>query len=212
MDAIRFFGPPVPYVLFRNVRLQNGIISGLNYRKVALPICTPVHFSEGRYEYKELDQGVRYLRLSSFDSSRENIDVATAFFNKINSSINPYLLIIDLRDNTGGGNKTSDQFADFVRKYRGRVFILQNNNTVSNSEQFIINLKEKKNVTTLGETTRGTIAYSSNYGKIIEMPSKRFLFYPTDMTSLAKYLAYENIGISPCHTRCLRRRLDRPDN
>lgn len=197
IDAIRFLSPPVPYVLFRNVRLNNGIFSGIRYRKVSSQVYAPVHFSESRYEYKELEQGVGYLRLSSFNSSNENIKVATAFFNKISSSINPNLLIVDLRDNGGGGKKTSGQFADFIRKYQGRVFILQNQNTVSNAEQFIIDLKGKKNVTTLGETTRGTITYGSNYGKTIEMPSKRFLFYPTDMSGRSTDLAYENIGVSP---------------
>ncbi|KLT65777.1 hypothetical protein AB669_09820 [Pedobacter sp. BMA] len=50
---------------------------------------------------------------------------------------------------------------------------------------------------TLGETTRGTITYGSNYGKTVSLPSGRFIFYPTDMKGRKKDLIYESIGIRP---------------
>ena len=102
-----------------------------------------------------------------------------------------------MRNNGGGGYKTSRQFITFLKNFQGKVYIIQNGSTVSNAEQFIITLKEKEHIKTLGETTKGTITYGSNYGKTLTLPSNRFLFYPTDMRGLKKELAFESIGIKP---------------
>jgi hypothetical protein len=197
LDAIRFLNPPVPYVLYRNVKHINGKLSGLNYRKVFAKEYAPIDFHKNKYQYTELEKEIGYLRLSSFSSSNENIKVATDFFNKVKPTINKRYLIVDLRNNGGGGNKTSKQFYTFLKKYKGKIFLLQNSNTVSNAEQFILDLRGLKKLTTLGEITRGTLTYGSNYGKTIELPSHRFLFYPTDMKGRAKDLPFENIGIKP---------------
>ncbi|KQR67329.1 S41 family peptidase [Pedobacter sp. Leaf176] len=196
-DAIRFMGPPVPYVLYRNVKLTNGKLTGLNFQKLLPQTYAPINFGDGKYEYKVLEHETGYLRLSTFSSGNENIKIATDFFTKASPTINTRYLIVDLRNNGGGGDKTSGQFYKFLKKYDGEIFILQNSNTVSNAEQFIINIKSAKKITTLGELTRGTITYGSNYGKTIDLPSKRFLFYPTDMKGRSKDLAYENTGIKP---------------
>lgn len=197
LDAIRFLNPAVPYVLHRNVRLINGVLTGLEYQKNLLRNYATLGPVDSKYEYKELERDLGYLRLSSFNSSNENIRIATDFFNKVKPEITAQHLVVDLRDNAGGGYKTSGQFAAFLNKFKGRIYILHNSRTISNAEQFIINIKGKKNVTTLGEPTRGTITYGSNYGKTIVLPSNRFLFYPTDMSGRAEDLAFESIGLKP---------------
>ncbi|HMI02034.1 MAG TPA: S41 family peptidase [Pedobacter sp.] len=197
IDAIRFLNPPLSYILYRNIKLSNGMLIGLSYQKLPIRAYAPVNFGYGNYEYKDLEQGIGYLRLTSFLSSNENIKVATDFFTKVRPTINTDQLIVDLRNNRGGGNKTSGQFAKFLKNYKGKIFILQNGITMSNAEQFIIDIKDKKDVTTLGESTRGTITYGSNYGKTIELPSNRFLFYPTDMSGRAEDLVFESIGVKP---------------
>lgn len=196
LDGIRFLNGPAPYVLYRNLKLSNGMLTGLNYFKKPQQAQLNIK-DKGNYEYKAINDQVGYLRLSSFNSSDKNIKTATVFFAQHQFAINPFNLIVDLRNNGGGGPKTSGQFAKFLNAYRGKIYILQNSNTVSNAEQFIINLQGKKNITTLGETSRGTITYGSNYGKAIKLPSNRFVFYPTDMKGRVKDLAYESIGIAP---------------
>jgi hypothetical protein len=197
MDAIQFRNPPVPYVLSRNVRLSNGRLVGLSYQKSSSTNHATLVTGADKYEYKTLGDNIGYLRLSSFNSSDENIKIATDFFNKVKPDITAQYLIVDLRNNGGGGYKTSGQFAAFLKKYSGKIYLLQNAYTVSNAEQFIIDLKGNKKVTTLGETTKGTITYGSNYGKTLTLPSNRFLYYPTDMNGRAKDLAFESIGIKP---------------
>ncbi|RNL53983.1 S41 family peptidase [Pedobacter jejuensis] len=196
-DAISFVGPPVPYVLYRNVRLVNGKLGNMNFQKFQPGKYAPMKFGKEKFEYRELTNKVGYLRLSSFSSSNDNHTMAKSSFDTIRAKIIPECLIVDLRNNLGGGYRTSKQFLTFLKKYHGRIYLLQNNNTMSNAEQFILDIKDKSGLTTLGETTRGTITYGSNYGKTMILPSKRFIFYPTDMRGRSKDLAYEGIGIKP---------------
>ncbi|WP_316739233.1 hypothetical protein [Pedobacter aquatilis] len=196
-DAINFMSPPVPYVLYRNVRLVNGKLGNMNFQKFQPDKYAPIKFGKEKFEYRELKSKVGYLRLSSFSTSSDNHTMAKSFFDIIKAKLIPECLIVDLRNNLGGGYRTSKQFLTFLKKYRGQIYLLQNNNTMSNAEQFILDLKGKSGLLTLGEATRGTITYGSNYGKAMILPSKRFIFYPTDMRGRSRDLAYENIGIKP---------------
>jgi hypothetical protein len=196
-DVIRFLNPPVPYLLYRNVKLRNGRIDDLGYRKTSITTFNELIKGKENFEYKKLEESVGYLRLSSFAASTENIKRSKAFFNETTPQITAPNLIVDIRNNGGGGYKVSKQFIDFLRRYKGKVYILQNGYSVSNAEQFLVHLKGRKNITTLGETTKGTITYGSNYGKKLNLPSGRFVFVPTDMKGLAKELVYESKGIPP---------------
>lgn len=196
-DVIRFLNPPVPYVLYRNVRFRNGRIDDLGYIKTQKTLYNELVKGSENFEYKELEEGVGYLRLSSFMARPANLKKATEFFQQTKPLITTKHLIVDVRNNGGGGYKTSQQFIDFLKSYKGQVYILQNGFSVSNAEQFLLKLKGRKNITTLGETTKGTITYGSNYGKRIDLPSGRFVFSPTDMNGLAKELAFESKGIDP---------------
>ena len=65
--------------------------------------------------------------------------------------------------------RTSQQFINFLSRYKGKIYILQNEKTASNAEKFIVRLIGKENVLTLGETTLGTLTYGSNYGKTLSL-------------------------------------------
>ncbi|RYG16072.1 MAG: hypothetical protein EOO07_14020 [Chitinophagaceae bacterium] len=196
-EVVRFLSPPVPYVLYRNVRFRNGRFDDLGYQKQQAIAYNELKRSAENFEYKDLGEGVGYLRLSSFSANNANVKKATDFLNQTKSKINAPNLIVDVRNNGGGAYKTSMQFINFLTRYKGHVYILHNGFSVSNAEQFVISLKGRKNVTTLGEATKGTITYGSNYGKTIQLPSGRFLFYPTDMRGAARDLKYENVGVEP---------------
>jgi C-terminal processing protease CtpA/Prc len=75
--------------------------------------------------------------------------------------------------------------------------VLINNGTLSEAEILTLKLKQRRNVTTLGQTTKGMLSYGSNYGKRESLPSGRFELYPTDMKGSAKFLQYEDYGIQP---------------
>lgn len=183
--------------LIKNARLVNGTLLGTPFTKSREKKFSILDKSNDNFEYKSLNDNVGYLRLSSFSSSNINIKKSEEFFATMADKLTTANLIVDLRGNTGGGYKTSGKFLTLLKKYKGQIFILQNSATVSNAEQFILELKPLKNVTTLGEQTKGMITFGSNYGTKIVLPSGRFTFYPTDMKGLERDLAYESKGINP---------------
>ena len=197
LDFISLTGGNRGMVLARNVKHVNGNFTTINLYKTAKPKFGNLVIGKSNFEFKKLSNEVDYLRLSSFSSTNTNIAASIAFLNSVKDSINAPNIIVDVRNNTGGGFKTSKRFIDFLTKFKGKIFMLQNVKTGSNAEKFIIRLKDNKNVVTLGETTVGTLAYGSNYGKTLTLPYHKFEFYPTDMKADRLDLAYESIGVKP---------------
>ncbi len=196
-DLLLYSGKPVPYNLIKNARLVNGTLLGTPFTKFKEKKFSILDKGSESFEYKPLNETVGYLRLSSFSSTNANIKKSDEFYATIAAKITTRKLIVDLRGNTGGGYKNSGKFLKLLKNYKGEIFILQNAATVSNAEQFILELKPLKNVTTLGEQTKGMITFGSNYGEKIVLPSGRFTFYPTDMKGSNRDLAYESKGINP---------------
>ena len=153
------------------------------------------------YELKRLDSNIQYLRLGSFATSTQFLLKSQTFFDAVKDSLTSQNLIVDLRNNGGGGFKNSGKYLKLLKAYakHGHIYALINNRTVSNAEQFTIKLKRIKNVTTFGETTNGTLTYGNNYGKTETLASGKFSLYITDMTDAGNYLPYEEAGVSPDH-------------
>ncbi len=196
-DMLLYSGKPTPYQLIKNTRLVNGTLIGTPFTKFKEKKFSVLDKGSENYEYKKINDQIGYLRLSSFSSSNTNIKKSEEFYATIADKLTAEKLIVDLRGNTGGGYKTSRKFLDLLKKYKEEIFVLQNSATVSNAEQFILELRPLKKVTTLGEQTKGMITFGSNYGKKIVLPSGRFTFYPTDMKGTNRDLAYESKGINP---------------
>ena len=196
-DLLQFLKYPSSFTLVRNIKLSNQLLNGTNYYKGEVKAFYNILSRKEKYEYKVLEDQIGYLSLGTFNSTDQGIKVATDFFNNVKSTINVKHLIVDVRNNFGGGYKNSRQFINFLKNYQGKIYILQNGYTVSNAEQFIIELKGKENIETLGELTKGTLSYGSNYGKTLTLPSNRFMFYPTDMNASKKELDFESIGVKP---------------
>jgi hypothetical protein len=149
--------------------------------------------------FKNLDKDFSYLKLGTFSSSNHGIAESKEFHNTIIDSLNSPKLIVDLRNNGGGGDKSSKQFLKLLKKYKGDIYVLANYYTASNAEQFIVKLKLlKKNIVIVGDRTAGVITYGHNYGKFLETPSKLFKLQFTDMDDNWKtYIKYEIVGIEP---------------
>jgi hypothetical protein len=195
-DLISFRDNGRKYFINRNVVFVNQRLSGTPYKKyqqndfINIPSNVPV------FEVKQLDESTTYLRLGNFGTSTKNIEASVKFYSQIGELSTPNL-IVDLRNNGGGGYKNSGKFLSLIKKFKGKVHLLVNNYTISNAEQFTLDLMDSPNVTTYGERTRGTICYGSNVGAVVDLPSKRFSFYITDMKTRKKDLPFESIGIAP---------------
>jgi hypothetical protein len=61
----------------------------------------------------------------------------------------------------------------------------------------MLQLKGSKNIYTFGQTTNGTLAYGSNSGKTVRLPSGKFEVYITYMKDRGNYVLYENTGVTP---------------
>jgi hypothetical protein len=154
---------------------------------------------EAAFQLKTLDKDIQYLRLGNFSTYTKNIVETQKFHDSIKTLVQAKYLIVDLRNNGGGGFKTSQKFLNLLENYskKGKIYALINHRTFSNAEEFAIKLKKFKNVLILGETTNGTLTYGSNYGNTETLPSGRFKVYPTDMKDSGGDLPYENVGVSP---------------
>lgn len=151
-----------------------------------------------KYLIRHLNHSFTYLKLGTFNSSPNGIKQATTFYNKICDALKTPSLIVDLRNNGGGGDKSSKQFFQLFKKYKGNIYLVTNYYTVSNAEQFTIKMKNLKNVTVLGDRTFGMVTYGRNYPEDFETPSKRFRIHFTDLKDhWRKYLHYENVGVEP---------------
>lgn len=152
-----------------------------------------------KFELKSIIDDVQYLLLRSFQRNNATTQQSNNFYDSIKSILTAKSLILDLRNNEGGATKETRKYLKLLKKFtrNGHLYVLQNNETLSQAEIFILRLRKLKNVTTVGQTTKGMLTYGSNYGKRVRLPSGRFEIYPTDMNGNAKLLQYEDNGINP---------------
>ena len=151
------------------------------------------------FQFKTINKNIQYIHLGNFSSYPAEMVKSEDFYNQIRDSLKAPNLIVDMRNNTGGGEKVSGKFLKLLKKYadKGSMYIVINNGTISQGERFVLSLKKLKNITVLGETTQGKIAYGSNSDKTITLPSGKSAIYITDMKDPDNYLDYEDIGINP---------------
>ena len=82
-----------------------------------------------------------------------------------------------------------------IRK-KSRVVVVINAYTLSQGEITARKLSKLKGVVLAGQSTKGMLAYGSNYGRHIPIAGGEFVFYPTDMRTPGM-LRFEDIGIDP---------------
>ena len=117
-----------------------------------------------KFELKNINDDVQYLLIQTFQANETTMRKSQRFYDSIQTSLNAPYLILDLRNNEGGAKKEMKKYFTLLKKYvnRGRLYILMNNGTLSQAEIFTIKLKKLKNVTTLGQTTKGMLTYVEN--------------------------------------------------
>jgi hypothetical protein len=152
-----------------------------------------------KFELQQIDPATQYLRIRTFQVNQATAARSSQFYDSIKNAITSANLILDLRNNEGGAKKATKNYYKLIKKYskKGHVYVLINNGTLSQAEIFTLRLKKLKNVTTIGQTTKGMLAYGSNFGRREKLPSGLFEMYPTDMKGNAKLLRFENAGIEP---------------
>jgi hypothetical protein len=152
-----------------------------------------------KFQLKNIENDIQYLLIQSFQADNKTSKTSRNFYDSIKASLVAPYLIVDLRNNEGGAEKESKKYYKLLQDYsgKGKIYVLVNNGTISEAEILLLKLKKLKHVVVLGQTTKGMLAYGSNYGKTIKLPSKQFAIYPTDMKGPRKLLQYEDQGIQP---------------
>lgn len=84
--------------ILKSQKIENGIIPSFGFSKIKPAL------NEAEYEFKELNDSINYIRLSSFDGMLVN--ELDSFYNAIHRDILrlPYL-VIDIRNNGGGDER-----------------------------------------------------------------------------------------------------------
>ena len=139
------------------------------------------------------------MLIQTFQRNNSTSLASQRFFDSVKTSLKAPDLILDLRNNEGGAEKEMTKYLKLLKKYvkNGHLYVLVNNGTLSQAEIFTLELKQFKNVTVIGQNTKGMLDYGSNYGKTERLPSGRIAIYPTDMNSGSGLLKYEGNGINP---------------
>lgn len=152
-----------------------------------------------KFQLKTINDNVQYLRIRSFQADNTTSKQSNAFYTAIKDSLTAPYLIVDLRNNEGGAEKESEKYFNLLKKYTrtGHLYIVMNNETLSQAEILTLQLKKLPNTITAGQPTKGMLTYGSNYGRREILPSKRFSIYITDMKGKAEHLLYEDHGINP---------------
>ena len=179
-------------------RIENGFFYFMGFQKdIAQKNYATKTPSEDIYKREELSNGITYLKIGSFNSWNPTLTNAVKFYKSLEGSLNKRNLIIDLRNNGGGGDRNSNILYKLVRDYakKNKVYVLINHRTVSNAEQFASKLSMLENCQLFGKRTNGTLAYEikdSNY----TLPCNNFIAVLTSKKH-SKYLEFESKGIKP---------------
>lgn len=189
---------------YRNQSLVNSYFYSSYSQDIYSKQLRPVDYvnlskNASKFELKSINDDVQYLLLRSFQRNDATTQQSKNFYDSIKNVLTAKNLILDLRNNEGGATKETRKYLKLLKKFtrNGHLYVLLNNETLSQAEIFTLRLKKLKNVTTVGQTTKGMLTYGSNYGKRERLPSGRFEIYPTDMNDNAKLLQYEDYGINP---------------
>ena len=181
---------------FHQLRLQRDTSESLHTR----------HVGDRAYSYESVAPGIDYVRLGSFNSFQPTLRRAEAFYDTLSDQLTGKHLIVDLRDNTGGGVRNSNIVYKILRRHRRqykRIFVLINHGTTSNAEQFALRLKRWSRVVTAGEATKGILAYELE-GKSVSVGCDRYVLRMATK-SHRRYLPYEGSGV-PADIELLRDR------
>ena len=162
------------------------------------PNFSKAPFPKTKYKLDHLSDQIGYLKAGSFSTNSSTLREALDFYKQIENELNSPYLILDLRDNPGGGDKTSKPLLKILKRYakNNQIYTLTNFRTKSNAEQFTVKLKKLPNVTTLGDATNGTLSYGWENTRESITPSGYFIIYPTN-TNHNKYLPFEQEGVAP---------------
>jgi hypothetical protein len=186
-------------VYTKPVLQRNGSNGSSTTSQVQFPIdYADVPDTTANFTVYNVSPQADYIRIRSFANFGPQRKQSDSLFQILqNRKTSPYT-IIDLRNNQGGSSIPARKYERWIKSLTGKskVIVLVNAGTVSQGEITALQLAKNKSILLAGETTKGMIAYGSNYGNTIKLAGEEMVFYPTDMVN-RNMLPYEDKGIQP---------------
>jgi len=179
-------------------RIENGIFLATGFQKEpSKPNYSESLYPKSNYLRVEISSEITYLKIGSFSSWNPKLSEAERFYKSLKGTLTKKNLIVDLRDNGGGGNRNSNLLFDILKDYlkNNNVYVLINHRSISNAEQFAYKLSEFKNCITLGKRTYGAAAYETVYTNY-NLPCGNFMVVLTSKKH-SKFLKLESVGLEP---------------
>ena len=179
-------------------RVENGFFYFMGFQKdITQTNYSSIMPSESTYYREELSDEITYLKIGSFSSWNPTLSDAEKFYKTLEGYLNKSNLIVDLRNNGGGGDRNSDILYKLLKEYskKNKIYVLINHRTASNAEQFAHKLSRLDNCQIFGSRTNGSLAYevkNSNY----TLPCGKFIAVLTSKKH-SEYLEFESQGIEP---------------
>ena len=180
-------------------RIKDGSFLQFGLKKdPSIKLYHRVAYRDSLYVRKQLNAKTTYIKVGSFRSFYPTLAEAEAFYATLKNTLSSENLVVDLRNNGGGGSRNSDILHDILWEYNqtGKRFILINNATGSNAEQFAVRLKKFRNALFLGDHSLGMIAYEKKRKVINLLPCGAFNAVMTSKRH-KEYLPYEVKGVPP---------------
>jgi len=180
-------------------RIDHGTFLTMGFRKDSSEKyqARSIH-RDTTYLRRDISDDITYIKAGSFSSWHPTLGEADRFYASLQGNISAPHLIIDLRDNSGGGDRNSDGLRRIIKEHvkTGKVYLITNHTTVSNAEQFTLAVAEGKNCTVLGHRTNGTLTYEikGTIGGVLSCD--RYLVQLASKKH-GKYLQYESRGVQP---------------
>lgn len=179
-------------------RIENGFFYFMGFQKdISETNYAAKMPSEDTYYREELSNETTYLKIGSFNSWYPTLSDAEKFYKTLEGNLNKSNLIVDLRNNGGGGDRNSDIIYKLLKDYakKNKIYVLINHRTVSNAEQFANRLRNLENCKLLGIRTNGTLAYEIK-AESYTLPCGNFIAVLSSKKN-SNYLAFESTGIEP---------------
>ncbi|WP_394747736.1 S41 family peptidase [Spongiimicrobium salis] len=179
-------------------RIQEGLFLTMRFQKdLSKSNFSVAPYPKLIYKREALSPDITYLKLGDFDSFYPVLSDAEAFYALLKGTLQKPNLVVDLRDNGGGGDRNSNIVFKILKKYSktNSIFVLINQRTGSNAEQFAFKLRKMAKAVVLGDQSRGVVAYEIK-NSTYTLPSAAFIAQLTSKKH-AKYLELESVGLTP---------------
>lgn len=147
---------------------------------------------------EDIATNVTYIKIGTLSNTPSIKQEIHMFLKQMKKKDLKQVLLVDLRNNTGGNIKNAKGLLKLLKNYKGRLYVLINFRTVSAGERLALLLKQRTDATLVGDRTNGTLTYGHNYNANLQSPSTLFKVHFTDLKdNWRALLPYEGSGVAP---------------